>query len=255
MKPKAATSEGWRSWEKQAAQNHPIRYWFAEEGLDKIQNVLCYPVDKLYDIKYWFNNRFISKTHALNSNLEKGIWHEFDTRLLHCMFDELVNFVEIEQAWYNIAWDKEARDRYKVPFYSWGWFRWRVWRSPEAGIESLEWASKLVMDEGYGVEPGDPEYGKPTRQAQSAQEILTLYRWWKEVYPNRPDAYDVSGWTAYCEQRRQQDLKFLEEDRTPAEAAVGREAIKIANQIEDQYEKEDEEMMVRLVKIRGALWV
>jgi len=249
-KPYAADVMGWRNWKLEAKSKHPIRYWLADEALDEIQNFVNWPADQLYALKYWFNNRFITKTHALTSNLERGKWHEFDQRLLHSMFDELVNFVEIEQAWWNIAWDDEARDRYQSPFYARGWFRWRTWRCPEAGINALQWASKLT-DEEFRE---DKENAEPTPQAIAAKETLELYHWWKNVRPNRPDSHDASGWTAYCKRRTSKGYDIMESDLIEEEANERRTALDLCVKIEEDYHKEDEEMMIRLIRIRKSLW-
>jgi len=44
VKGGAKTGSGWREWEENAKQNHPIRYWIAEEALDAIQNFIWWPV-------------------------------------------------------------------------------------------------------------------------------------------------------------------------------------------------------------------
>jgi hypothetical protein len=53
------------------------------------------------------------------------------------------------------------------------------------------------------VDPNDPDFGKFTNQALAAQETIVLYRWWKEVRPTRQDPMEASGWSAYCDERRQ----------------------------------------------------
>ncbi len=226
-KPRAETSEGWRSWNKKSKSVYPVRYWVAEEGLDKVQNFVNLIPDTLYKIKYYINNRWVSKTHALTSNLERGKWHEFDTRLLHCMFDELVNFVEIEQAWSHIAWDSDARKKHKPPFYASGWFRWRVWRSRDAAMEYLNWAASLTIES-----PDHENHGKPTPQALNAIETLELYKWWKEVRPNRVDPHVASGWSAICERQSDDDILFPE--RTPEEEQEVQKALNLSTQIEEQ---------------------
>jgi hypothetical protein len=104
-------------------------------------------------------------------------------------------------------------------------------------------------------EPDDPEYGKPTGQAIRAKEIKELYVWWTTVYPNRPDPHDAGGWSAYCEQRRLAGQDMLDfEDRTDEEREASRQALDATQAIEDKYNQEDEEMMIRLIKIRQSLW-
>jgi hypothetical protein len=96
---------------------------------------------------------------------------------------------------------------------------------------------------------------EPTYQATAAREILELYKWWTKVYPNRPDPHDAGGWSAYCEQRRQSGADLLDfEDRSEAEQEQSSKALDATQAIEDKYKKEDEEQMIRLIRIRESLW-
>lgn len=258
MKPSAATGKGWKDWKAEAKAAHPIRFWMAEEGLDKLQDVWCWIPERINDVRYYINNRWVHVTHGMiSSSLEKGKFHEFETRLLHSMFDQLVDFVEIEQAWHHVMWDEKAREKFQTPWWQRHWFfRWgRKWRCPDAGIEYLIWASGLKIDESMGVDKNSEDYGKPTGQATIAKETLELYRWWKIERPNRPDPMDAGGWTAYCEQRRAKGYDFLDlEDKSPEEAEQSKTALDRTHEIEEAQEKEDEEMMIRLIKIRQGLW-
>lgn len=256
-KPKSATSKDWNAWRKLAKQNHKFRYWLAEEGLDAVQNFIWWPIDKLYDIKYYINNRWVTKTHALTAHskdIPRGSWRDVGDRFLPCLFNELVDFVEIELAWNHIAWSKEARIKYRAPRWSWGWFRWRTWRCPDAGLDNLKWQMSLMHDDEW-VDKTDPIHGTPTSQAISAKEIYELYNWWKNVYPNRKDPYDESGWTAYCEMRRQKGYDLLDFDvKTEEEEKIGTDALNLSRKIEEKYDAEDTEMLIRLIKIRNNLW-
>lgn len=253
----AKTSQGWAEWRKQARAKSPWRYWIAEECLDSIQDTLYWPTDKLYDLKYYINNRWVTKTHALTAhprNIARGTWCDFGDRILYCLFNELVEFVEVELAWKNIAWDKEAREKYKPPYYAWGWARWRTWRCPQAGIDHLKWEMSLTYDDDY-TSKDDPHYGQPTSQAVNAKEILELYTWWKEVYPNRPDANDASGWTAYCDSRHARGYDLLDfETKSEDDERMCRETLDKSRKIEEQYQQEDEAMLLRLIRIRNHLW-
>lgn len=255
----AKTGRGWREWEQEGKAKYPIRFWIAEEALDAIQNFIWWPVDKLYDIKYYINNRWVSRTHSLTAHpkdIRPGQWCDVGNRFLPCLFNELVDFVEVELAWWHIAWSEPAeKAKYKAPFWATGWFRWRTWRCAQAGLDNLKWQSELVWKEDEGFEPGDENIGKPTLQAIKAQEILELYKWWTEVYPKRPDPHDAGGWTAYCDMKRESGAHFLDlEDRTPEEAEMARVALDKTHEIEQAYEAEDEAMMIRLIKIRQGLW-
>jgi hypothetical protein len=251
-KPEAATGKEWANWRNKAKEK-PFRYWLAEEVLDKLQAAVTFPINVLYDIKYYINNRWVTKTHTLTSSLPRGAWHEFDNRVLFCLFDELVNFIEIELAWSNIAWDKEAKLKYRAPFYASGWSRWRTWRSPEAGLDYLKWASELTNAD--FLSDGEKHLACPTYQATSAKEMLALYDWWKNVRQNRPDPYDVSGWSKLCEDRAADGQLLLDiEDRDQEEVLATNRALDRTRQIEDQYEQEDTEMLIRLINIRRGMW-
>lgn len=264
-KLKAGTADEWDDWHTTAKMKHNFRYWLAEEGLDYIQKAIYWPLDKIYAAKYYVNNRWISRTHSLTahrSDITPGVWCDVGNRILPCLFNELVDFVEVELAWWHLAWEgKEVRAKYNAPWWRFGWWNMRLWRCPQAGLDNLKWQAALTLGEDMGVSEGDKDFGKPTRQANNAKEILELYTWWTEVYRNRPDPMDASGWTAYCEEKRQLRDKdgraisfFSDRGVTKEMKARGNKALKLTHKIEAQYEKEDTEMMIRLIKVRNALW-
>jgi hypothetical protein len=258
-KPKAATSEGWDEWEENAKTLHPYRFWLADEGLGHLQDFVTWPVRKIYDFKYYINNRYVTRTHALTAHprdIKPGDWCDVGNRFLPCLFNELVDFVEVELAWWHIAWSaKEEVAKYNAPFWAKGWFRWRTWRCVQAGLDNLEWQRSLVWtaDE-LGQDHKD--IGKKTQQAIKAQEILDLYTWWTTVYRNRPDPHDASGWSEYCEASRLANggkLSFSQ-DKTPDLKKMSDIALKKLRKMEADFEKEDEQMMIRLIKVRHGLW-
>ena len=255
----AGTSEEWDEWTTAAQMKHNFRYWLAEEGFGHLQDFVTWPIRKIYDIKYYINNRWVTRTHSLTAHprdIKPGQWQDVGNRFLPCLFNELVDFVEIEQAWSHIAWDDEARKKYKAPFWAAGWFRWRTWRCPQAGLDHLNWASELRMTEDWGVHSGDKGYGELTGQAKNAIEVKELYLWWTETYRNRRDPYEASGWTAYCEAQREANggrLSFSGE-KDPVLKKQSDKAHKLLQRLEADYEKEDEAMMIRLIKVRDSLW-
>jgi len=255
--PGALTSKGWREWREQAQKAHPVRYWLAEEGLDYLQRFFYYIPDKLYALKYYVNNRFVTRTHALTAHprdIAPGEWRDVGNRFLPCLFNELRDFVEVELAWWHIAWaGREEKAKYNAPFYATGWFRWRTWRCPQAGLDCLDWQMKLTNEE--FLDDDKKHLAEPTRQALHAKEIYELYNWWTIVYPNRPDPHDAGGWSDYCAKFRNEGRDFLDfEDRTDEERAASSQALDATQSIEDKYKQEDEEMMIRLIRIRESLW-
>jgi hypothetical protein len=123
-------------------------------------------------------------------------------------------------------------------------------------LDNLEWQRNLRHSVDDGWSEGDPNIGKPTPQAVKAQEILDLYTWWTTTYRNRPDPYDASGWTAACEAQRAANggkISF-NSPKDPVLKKAQDKAHTLLRKIEADYEKEDEAMMIRLIKVRHGLW-
>jgi hypothetical protein len=251
-KPYAESSKGWKEWEQKAKAVHPIRYWLTEEALDNLQKIIYWPVDKLYNMKYYVINRWVDQSHALVAHpkhIRPGQYRDFDYRMLVCLFDELVDFVEIEKAYSNYRWDKEKQKGMK--WWQVGRWRTRTWRSAEAGLAHLEWETSLTDEE--WLDADKKHEAKPTHQAEVAKEIIALYKWWTEVWPNRPDAMEASGWSAYCDDKRNRDIDLFDDDPDACKWDVP-SIIDKMNGIEKIYEEEDTEMLIRLIKIRKSLW-
>lgn len=259
-KLRMGTSEEWDEWRTTAKMKHNFRYWLAEEGLDYIQDFVTWPIRKIYDVKYYINNRFVTRTHSLTASprdIKPGEWRDVGNRFLPCLFNELVDFVEIELAWWHLAWSPEERPKYNMPWWAVGWWRVRTWRCPQAGLDNLEWQRNLRWKE-EEVGADFKGLGELTPQAKNAQEILDLYTWWTTTYRNRPDPYEASGWTAYCDACRKENgdgiMSMFKENKSPALKKQGDKAHKLLHKIEEAYEKEDEAMMIRLIKVRHGLW-
>ena len=168
------------------------------------------------------------------------------------MFYELVDFVEIEQAWHSCVWDQDARKKYNMPWWRDSWVTyWREWRCPEAGIGYLKWC--MTLDD-----PALPANDRNPSQAEYAREALTLYTWWKDIRPTRVDETEEAGLTAF-DQRMEQKYGKLEFDPadkklTPAERRERSAIYDRMHEIEEARHQEDTEMMIRLIKIRRSLW-
>jgi hypothetical protein len=214
-KPHALSMEEWKQWRENQEKNNKIRYYISDKLLNKIQNLILYPSDVINSLRYYFRNRFITKTHYLKTGFKPGYYYELDERILHGLFNELVDFVEVESAWmYYISRDRKDR---KNKFKS---------RSADLGIAHLKWSMSLVYNEQDGVEKEEDLYGKPTEQAKSARELFELYNWWKNR-DKRTDPYD--------NYKSSKDIKDLWKT-------------------EEAYDQEDEDMLIRLIKIRKHLW-
>lgn len=261
VKPNWGTGDEWDYWEIHAKQNHPIRYWLVETAFDAVQDFIWWPVDKLYDIKYYCINRWVSKTHQLTASkkdLKPGEWCDVGGRFLPCLFNELVDFVEIELAGSKLMWmDKEEFKKQNAPFWARGLFKTRTWRSRELGMEYLNWASNLTYDSDWGCSRDDEKYGELTTQALNAREIMALYNWWTKIYPTRPDPDDESGFAAYYDAKAEANggkLRWNYDEKTEEDRKTVKHLLDETNRIEQLYEEEDTEMMIRLIKVRDGLW-
>lgn len=153
-KPKTGlTLEGWENWYLMAKQKHPIRYYIAEIGLKKLQNFVNYPSDLTKNIKNKLKNKLIDKYYCLTShNLDPYEYYDLDTRILYTVFDEFINFVEIEAA-------------YQMTFKNKGKYTFINNRCPEAGLDWLKYQSE---------DPLNLERGAKWLT------LIELYHWWKK---------------------------------------------------------------------------
>lgn len=267
--PTALSGKDWKIWREVSKNTSPFIHWLTDTAFDKVQDFFCWPIDKLWDLRCALNARYFDKYHYLPTKLNPWQYHEVDTRILHGLFETLVDFVEIEKAWMHVIWGQDENQKK----FGYKWYemnRWLNWfasekRHPLAGIEYLEWEMSLVKDESwYGndeqcireaKEKG--EFGQMTGQALAAKEQFELYHWWKNVRPNRPDPHDESGYSEYfrkLEEKHGGDFLASLDDQTPELVEESRICSKRCHEIEEEYEREDEEMLIRLIKIRRSLW-
>lgn len=275
-KPKAATREDWRKWKKECKAKNKFIFWLTEECFDSVQNFVMYPFKKLSDLRYAVRARFYSRHYMMDTKLDRWKYHEVDTRMLHGLFETLVDFIEIEKAWMMVWCAKDEKEIKELGFkwYESNW--WTNWmfekRHPEAGLKHLEWEMNLKNDDSYfghhkeSIEEAKAKgiYGEMTHQAKAAKEQFDLYNWWKNERPKRLDPYDESGWNAYWQKKEAlakeknaefDELDILEEAANSDELKEERQlTFRKIHEIEEAYEKEDEEMMIRLIKLRRSLW-
>lgn len=84
----------------------------------------------------------------------------------------------------------------------------------EKGLETHQWEMKLTYDEDWGVESDNLKYGTLTPQALAAIEQNEIYNWWKA-------------------NKDRKDVDF---------------------ENEEDYLKQEEEMLIQLIRVRNSLW-
>lgn len=251
-KPAALPWGQWQLWEDDLKARRPVAYFLTEtlpEWLEKPAEWIVDPIDSAI---YYVRRRWIHRSHLINTGLPPGKYYGVDTLYLHGMFNQLVKFVEEEKAWMCIRWEsKEDREKYKVPFWVDNWYlRWFPWNNPQAGIDHLKWEMGL-------------EYDESQNQINSALETYTLYLWWKEIRSKRDieqDAWTESGMKNFYDIM---DKKYGEgkwnilsgnSKLTRAERQEYDRISKMQQKIEEDWHQEDEDMMIRLVRLRRSLW-
>lgn len=221
---KCGTMEEWNDFDKNQKQHFRTQE-VIEDVLKTIQNICMFPFDVYYSAEVYIRNRFIDKLHILQTKLEPGEYYEYETRLLHGMFDSFVLFIEEAQTIENLNWELTLRNKYE-------------WLPEEE--------AKL-----------QPDYGAPCQQAIKAQEKLALYTWWKVTRPARVDGYEASGFAKWSEENKKADdnvFSLFVDDGDTVKAETRQALSKKWHDIDDEHIQEDEDMMIRLIKIRCTLW-
>lgn len=161
-KPKALTLHDWIDWRETVKKETPVRYWLAEKALNRLQNIVYFPCDLYQTVRIYVKNRWITKSHCLTASkkdIPPGEWCDLADRIIYCLFNELVKFVEVEAAHiYRIGRFEGAKDL----------------SNSEAGLRWLQWQSEQTGG-----------------MSKSAPVIIELYNWWTDERPSRVNPYSL----------------------------------------------------------------
>jgi hypothetical protein len=223
-RPISATMQEWNVFDKNQ-KKHFNKLEIVESLLDKLQNIWMFPGDVYHTIYVYIRNRFVHKIHVLRTDLKPGKYAEYETRLLHGMFNSFVEFIEDEQTLDNLKWEMTLTNKYQ-------------WLPEEEAKQQSD-------------------YGALDSQAITAMEKMTLYTWWKVTRPTRVDGYIASGYKAFSESCKTDDdnvFSFIVEESDTNNSKIRLELRAKWREIDEQQDQEDEDMMIRLIKLRGNLW-
>lgn len=233
-KPKIGTEEQWDTWERETKSKYPITWFFKETVPTYLRRVWGNIEDKIWYLKCVYRD-----SHRLKTSFKRGTYQDFDNLILDNLFTTLVHFVEVELAHMHCVFDNDAAKKYgfKQPLFG-------KFRSKEAGLAHLEWEMTLIED------------GEPTIQSFCAQEKYMLYDWWTNHRPNRKTPGELSGWDAlYADHEESLNQPFVSyHKRGQEEQERISKILDNMREIEKQYDQEDEDMLIRLIKIRNSLW-
>lgn len=163
-------------------------------------------------------------------DLSPNYWDK-DTILLYGVMQLVVDFVEIECAFMELdplTW--RQRLNLMLP-----WFLRtdEVYRNREMGLQHLKMLEETYQD--VLVNPSD-----------APKAIREVYLWWKDVRPNRQDPGDESGFNQY--------MKQCEDTETKKNKKQVDKLLKKSMQLEAQHEREDTQMLNKVIKYRGFMW-
>lgn len=197
--------------------NFPVRYFLSET----LPSFLAFVKNRYIEKpRTWIKYRTTRRFHVLKMRTLEPGYYDTDTRMLHAVFQLLVDYVEVELARMNIDFKGT----------------WKNGRCPEAGVNYLEWE---IDDEMCKV-------GASPTQSDLAKEKLYLYKWWTESRPLRVDPWDTDIiWANKARGSSLDDFFAGNYDPEPGTQA---------QTLESFYDQEDQEMLERLVVIRKSLW-
>lgn len=240
-KPMALTTKEWKEWYDESRKKHPFRFWLVEDFYEDLIMTVRRPLEWFYKINFFVYNQWVIKDYCLDTGLERKYSYDLEEKILHGLFNGLVKYVEIDLAWKNVAYDREARKQLNPPWYATSRLSIKPWRSAKAGLDYLRWGINL------GVEGSDEDRLMNAKQAQNAQDIFDLYTWWTVTRPNRPDPYKASGW---------EELDMLDVlDGEQYASDKFKEVWECCDQLESSFYEEDNQMLHKLISIRKGLWV
>lgn len=217
-KPYALEWGQWDEWEKEQKKKRPLRYWLSDTFLKTLQDIVYFPVDVYRTIKIYIRNRYIDKLQYLHTGLKPGEYYDLDYRIIHALFNELVDFVELELS-SSMKWDSSKK------------YKFVKGRCKEAQDDYFKWANHLKHQ------------GRLTEQAKANRKIQKLYEWWKNERPNRIDPFSSSEFSYDIDE-------ILDNKQIKQKQKIYQKAY----DLELEQEDEDTRMLIELIKVRNHLW-
>ena len=233
--PSALTGKGWNSFNKEYKASAPIRYYLA----NTFRRKYILPVIWKYDnIKSWIVYRTYDRYHVVQTGLKPG-YYDVSDRMLHSNFNLLRQHVETDLA-LKMYWNSSD---YKKGFIERHFALYRVifpLKLAHLGMEHLKWEATLD-------DQSLPVHERSVTQAETAREIIVLYTWWVNIRPARVsvEIHFPSG--------GDDDIMMGPQIITPAYNDYLK-SIEEQEELEKFWNKEDNDMLFRLIKIRENIW-
>ena len=237
--PEMASVEEWNNWATKA-QNNKIRWFLTETLPDYLSFRFLWPYER---IGRKLKNKYVRKYNLIHiHSLKATEYYGVGDRLLHGMFQLLVDLVELEKAQRQIVWGDENVTGHITRGKD---------RNPEMGLKYLDW--EIALGKKGGV-----------NQSENAKQIKELYIWWTVTRINRIELIDIKGTMGistneYYRNMRLENKKniatIFNEMVRDKDEELYKSVNKAYDDVEEKYEKEDERMLLQLVKLRKNLLV
>lgn len=187
--------------------------------LDKIQNVYwsCCRMISGFTSPIWY--RFFGhKHHIIRTGLTPASWYDVDSRMLYGVMSLVKWFVEND-------------------FEPW---------SDKDLAEELE-----RLDEEETEEYREPYKKAIIAQVEGERQVLEIYKWWKN-YENRVKETDdlLTKWYDFVNG----ETIFQKRKMTKDESSQEKKMFKLLNESEETLQKEEQEYLIKAIKLRYHMW-
>ncbi len=220
----ARPAGGWDNFRKYHKKHNPIRYFLNHDFESVFIWPWSMPLERAIE---WVRYRTIRRYHVVNTGMEPG-YADVTERMLHVNFNMLKDFIEKEK---GSMWQyHEASSKY----------------DKQPGVSHLIWEIGLDADNSIN-----------NQQSANALEQYELYNWWTNIRPFRVDSFETPEHNAYWKLRNDiygSDCFFCEDKDTPELKKAQKATYELSGTLDKQYSKEDEDNLIRLMKIRQSLW-
>ena len=217
------SGEDWAVWKNEMKEKYPIRYFLTNE----FEAMFVWPITmRVQRVQEWVRYRTTRRYHIVSTGMKPG-YSDVTEKMLHVNFNMLKDFVEIEKA------------------HMWDWSGEQP-KMEQPGVSHLIWEIGLDADNSIN-----------NQQSANALEQYELYNWWTNIRPFRVDSFETPEHNAYWKLRNDiygSDCFFCKDKDTPELKKAQKIANKLTDKLEKQYSKEDEDNLIRLMKIRQSLW-
>lgn len=207
---------------------YPVSYFLQETLPDALKNWKRRSSDGIWWLKYRLHPGH--RYHTLKIEIEPG-YHDTDQLMLHSLFTQVCEFVEIGLA-HRIGSDEKKNHVFKNG------------RSRSAGLAYLDWE----------INDPDCQAGPAPTQADRAKVKKELYLWWRDARPARIEPWgDPAIW---AEHRKKQSQ---EEDKDKGvwgifNSGYDHTASEAASALEEFYALEDQQMMEKVISVWRSWW-